>query len=66
MVIGEQRAVPFQEIEQAGDLFQVRWYVGIVAPEMHVIELYFNHVFDAGAQVACRRIGCLSACWMDG
>ena len=60
VVIAAHRAVVLQEIEQIGHLLEVRWHVGVVPPQVHVIELDVHDMLDpvlGGFQSACRLRG---------
>jgi hypothetical protein len=61
VVVSQQSAIVLEEIEEARHLLEVRRYIGVVASKMHIVELKFNDVLDAGCQmtliVRCRR-GC--------
>jgi hypothetical protein len=65
-VSGEQRALLLQEVEQARHLLEIRWNVGIVASEMHIVELDVDYVLDAGAKVTCPGLRCLGFSRADG
>ena len=66
-VIGQQRSLPFEEIQQVGHLFEVGRHVRVVAPKVHIVELDMDDVRDAIAELAVRialvsaRLLCLSA-----
>jgi hypothetical protein len=46
-MIAADDAVILHEIEQIGHLLEVRWHIGIVAPQMHIVELDVHDMLDA-------------------
>ena len=50
-MVGKDRAVVHEEIEQVGNLLEIGRDELIVATEMHVIELDVNDMLDARRQV---------------
>jgi hypothetical protein len=60
-MIAADDAVVLHEIEQIGHLFEIRWNIGIVAPQMHIVELDVHDLFDlAGGSLQAAR--CLCGC----
>jgi hypothetical protein len=52
VAVGEHDAVVLQDVEQIGQLLHVGGDVGIVAAQMHVVELQMDDVPDAVAERA--------------
>ncbi len=52
MVIGGERAVVHEEIEEMGHLLQVRGNVRVIAGEVNVVELNVDDVLDVSASRA--------------
>ena len=48
-MVGEERPLAFEEVQQVRHLLQVGGNVGIIANEVRVIELHVDYVFDASA-----------------
>ncbi len=58
VVVGRERAVVFEEVQQARHHFQVRRHVGVVAEEMDIVEGELDDVLDPVAQAAAAaRLG---------
>ena len=49
VMVGEERPLAFEEVQQVRHLLQVGGNVGIIANEVRVIELHVDYVFDASA-----------------
>src|SRR5271165_2829709 len=45
-MVTDERAVACEEVQQVGHLLEVRRNVGVVAPEVHVVELHIDDVLD--------------------
>ena len=61
MVVGQERAVALEEVEQVGHQLQVGRDVRVVPEEVHVVERERHHVLDAVAQVARRVLAVAAA-----
>ena len=61
MVVGQQCALTFQEIQKVGHLLEVGRHIGVVTAQMHIVELNLHDMGDAAAETAARarlrRIG---------
>jgi hypothetical protein len=60
-MLGEERALAFEKVQQIGHLFEIGRHIGIVATQMHIIELKIKDVLDTIAEVApvlLRRRAC--------
>jgi hypothetical protein len=53
VVVGQERSVVLEEVEQVRHHLQVGRDVGVVTEEVHVVEADLDHVLDAVAQMAC-------------
>ena len=45
-MVGEQHTIVLNEIEQIGHLLEVGRHIGIVAAQMHIVELDMHDVFN--------------------
>src|SRR5271166_2721409 len=54
-MVGQERPISFKELEQTWHLLEVGGHIGVVAPEMDIVELNVDDVLDAVAEVALRQ-----------
>ncbi len=60
VVVAAHRAIVLHEVEQVGHLLEVRWHVGIIPPQVDIVELDVHDMLDlvaGGLQSACRLRG---------
>src|SRR5450755_1546381 len=60
VMIAAHRAIVLHEVEQVGHLLEVRRHVGIIPPQVDVVELDMHDMLDlvaGGLQSACRLRG---------
>ena len=60
-MVREQGALALEEIQEVGDLFEVRGHVGVVSAQMDIVELDIDDVLDPVPE--CAALGCPR--WVD-
>ena len=50
MVVGEQRSLVLEEMQEARNLFEIRRHIRIIATQMNIVELQIDDVLDAAAE----------------
>jgi hypothetical protein len=54
-MVGQKGPVPFEKVKQIGHLLEVGRHVGVVAPEVNIIELEVDDMFYPVAEIATLR-----------
>jgi hypothetical protein len=50
VVVGEQRSLVLEEMQEARNLFEIRRHIRIIATQMNIVELQIDDVLDAAAE----------------